>query len=199
MAELAQSWDQLEEWEREEWWKRARYKRIRIRRLPIPQNALKGRSRSLRGEEFYIKINRVLEVCGYDRRRLPPPDPNFRPNPVEPDLRITLEKGLLKIMVPVRSAPTQDIMVFAAPPRRAGQGPGGNYAFIGLLPPPKNGESEITRMLLTKLKEWRKLRDDRYQVPLDGARICIRTWPQENGWEGKAWMQITHGLVPRRA
>jgi hypothetical protein len=54
-------------------------------------------------------------------------------------------------------------------------------------------------MFLTKLKEWRRLRDDRYQVPLDGARICIRTWPQENGWEGKAWMQISDGLVPRRA
>ena len=47
---------------------------------------------------FADKINRVLEVCGYERRRLPPP---------------------------------------------------------------KEGESEITKLFLTKLNEWRRLASDR--------------------------------------
>ena len=52
-------------------------------------------------------------------------------------------------------------------------------------------------MYLRKLREWLGLRSAQYHVPLEGARICIRTWPQDNGWEGKAWTQISHGLVQR--
>ena len=99
------------------------------------------------------------------------------------------------IKLGMRAAPANDIMVFGSPPHRARQGPGGNYAFLGLLPPPEDGESEIAEMYLTKLKEWRRLQTAQYQVPLQGARICIRTWPQDNGWEDKGGMQVSHGLV----
>ena len=137
-------------------------------------------------------------LYGYERRRLPPPPPpKFGANPVTPDLRVSLAKGRLAIKLGVRATPVTDIMVFGSPPRRAGQGPGGNYAFLGLMPPPKGGESEITEMYLTKLKEWRKLKSAQYQVPLEGARICIRTWPQDNGWEAKGMMQVSYGLAPR--
>ena len=57
-------------------------------------------------------------------------------------------KGRWVIKLRLRTAPVNDIRVFGSPPRRAGQGPGGNYAFLGLLPPPKDGESEITKMYL---------------------------------------------------
>jgi hypothetical protein len=70
-------------------------------------------------------------------------------------------------------------------PRRAGQAPGGNDAFLGLLPPPRNGECDITDMFPAKLREWLRLRSAVYHVPLAGSRICIRSWPQDNGWEGK--------------
>jgi hypothetical protein len=53
-------------------------------------------------------------------------------------------------------------------------------------------------MYLAKLREWLSLKSAQYRVPLEGSRICIRTWPQDNGWEGKGWMQISHGLVRRR-
>jgi hypothetical protein len=197
MATLAQAWDELEDWERDEWWKRAPYIRIRVHHKWIPEGRPKARTRGLRGEEYFLMINRVLRTCGYERRRLPPPPANLRGNPVKPDLRILWVKGRLVIKVGVRAKPAHDIMVFGAPPRRAGQKPGGHYAFLGLLPPPKNGECEISLMYLTKLKEWLNLEDERYHVPLEGARICIRTWPQESGWEGKGWMQISQGLVPR--
>jgi hypothetical protein len=198
MAEVAQGWDELEDWERDEWRKRAGCIRIRIRRKMTLENLGKPRTRSMRGEELYVKINRVLEVCGYERRRLPPPPPKFGGNPVKAELGLSRVKGRLAIKLRLRGAPANDLMVFGSPPRRAGQGPGGNYAWLGRLPPPKDGESDITELYLTKLKEWRRLKDERYQVPLEGARICIRTWPQDNGWEGKGLMQISHGLVPRR-
>jgi hypothetical protein len=140
----------------------------------------------------------VLEVCGYERRRLPPPPPKFGANPVKAELRISLAKGRLVIKLGVRAAPVNDIMVFGSPPRRAGQGPGGNYAFLGLLPPPEDGECEIAELYSAKLREWRRLKNPQCQVPLEGARICIRTWPQDNGWESKGGMQVSHGLVPQR-
>ena len=49
-------------------------------------------------------------------------------------------------------------------------------------------------MYLTKLKEWWRLKSAQCQVPLKGSRICIRTCPQGNGWEGKARIKISHGL-----
>jgi hypothetical protein len=197
MAELAQGWDELEDWERDEWWKRARHTRIRIRRLKDPQAHLKPRTRTMRGEELYVKINRVLELCGHERCRVPPPPPEFFSNPVKRELKITLEQGRFKLKVLVRQPPVNDIMVFASPPRRPGQGPGGNYAFLGLLPPPRNGECDIAPLYLAKLKEWLRLSTPQYRVPLEGSRLCIRTCPQDNGWEGKAWTTTSHGLVPR--
>jgi hypothetical protein len=197
MAEVAQGWNELEQWERDEWRKKASGFRIRVRRKPTPRNVGKPRSQAMHGQEFYVKINRVLAVCGHEPRRLPPPPPNFGENPVKAELRINLAKGRLVIKLGVRAAPVNDIMVFGSPPRRAGQGPGGNYAFLGLLPPPEGGESEITELYLTKLKEWRRLKNAQYQVPLEGSRICIRTWPQDNGWEGKGLMITSQGLVPR--
>jgi hypothetical protein len=197
MAELAQGWDELDDWEREEWWKRSRHIRIRIRRKKDPQAHLKPKSRTMRGEELYVKINRVLELCGYERSRVPTPSPKAFTNPVKPELKITLARGRFRLKLVVRGALTNDIMVFASPPRRPGQGPGGHYAFLGLLPPPKNGECDITDIFLAKLREWLRLPSPRYHVPLAGSRICIRTWPQDHGWEGKGWMMISHGLVRR--
>ena len=65
------------------------------------------------------------------------------------------------------------------------------------MPPLEDREREITKLYLTKPKEWRRLKSAQYQVPLKGSRICIRTWPQDNGWEGRGLMMISHGLAPR--
>lgn len=70
------------------------------------------------------------------------------------------------------------------------------WVFLGLLPAPVGGESDITELYLKKLKEWRKLKDKKYQVPLEGWRVFIRAWQQENGWEDKAMMRVTNALVP---
>ena len=195
MAAVAQGWDELEEWERDEWRKRARHEAIRMRRKVGTWQPGKAMTRTIRPQEFYMKINRVLGVCRHERRRLPPPSPKFGPNPVKPELEASLVKGRLVLKLLLRAAPVNDIMVFGSPPRRAGQGPGGNYAFLGLLPPPKGRKSNISAMYLTKLEEWRRIKNRQHQVPLEGARISIRTWSQVNGWEDRGSMMISHGLV----
>ena len=71
MAEMAQGWDELEEWERDEWRKRARHEALRVRRKVGTWQPGKPLTRTIRPQEFYMKINRVLGVCGHERRRLP--------------------------------------------------------------------------------------------------------------------------------
>ena len=75
MGEVARGWGELEDSEREEWRKRAKQQRIRVRRQLTLANVGKARSRAMRGEELYVKINRVRALCGYEPCRLPPPSP----------------------------------------------------------------------------------------------------------------------------
>jgi hypothetical protein len=92
----------------------------------------------------------------------------------------------------------EDLMVFAWAPCNAGVDKNSHYAFLGLLPAPVRGESDITKLFLKKLKEWRKLKDKRYHIPLEGSRIFIRVWQQVNGWENEVGMFLANALVPAR-
>ena len=56
----------------------------------------------------------------------------------------------------------------------------------------------ITENYLTKLKEWRRLSDKQYQLPLEGSKIFVRVWQQENGWEDKTLLRAFEGVVPKR-
>ena len=118
MTNVARGWNEFEEWEREEWRKRAGAQLVPVRRSGNPEADGRARTRSLRGEEFYVKINRVLAVCGYAPRRLPPPLPEFGSNPVEAVLRIGCVKGKYTFKLGVRESAANDIMVFGSPPRR---------------------------------------------------------------------------------
>jgi hypothetical protein len=53
-------------------------------------------------------------------------------------------------------------------------------------------------MQLTRLKEWRKLTSRQWLAALEGWRMRIRTWPQENGWEDNEQMRTGHALTARR-
>jgi hypothetical protein len=66
------------------------------------------------------------------------------------------------------------------------------------------GEIDITKLYLKKLKEWRKLTDKSYHIPLEGSRIFIRVWQQVNGWENEVgcsrpmrWLRPDRGRVGR--
>jgi hypothetical protein len=138
---------------------------------------------------MFRKINTVLQTCQRELLLDPPPLPVFSPNPVA---GFVVREGRGGIALKVKVSPDvrwedrpalEDLMVFAWAPCNPGVDKNSHYAFLGLLPAPARGESDITKLYLKKLKEWRKLKHKSYHIPLEGSRIFIRVWQQVNGWE----------------
>jgi len=195
MTEFSRLWNELSDERRESWRRRAE---------EVHSRPSMGQSGPLDGAQFFKKINTVLRTCGREPLLDPPPLPVFGPNPVvglvirEGKRGITLK---LKVSPKVRwdARPAQeDVMVFAWAPCNAGVDKNCHYAFLGLLPRPHGGMSDITKLYLKKLNEWRKLKDRSYRIPLEGSRIFIRVWQQLNGWEYELGMFRANALVPRR-
>jgi hypothetical protein len=193
MTDLSGLWNWLREDQRVAWRRRAREVRSR-------SNA--GQSASLDGPLLFKKINRVLATCGREPLLDPPPLPKFGPNPVE---GFTIRKGKrgpvfkLKLSREVQweDRPVlEDIMVYGWAPYHAGVDKNTLYVFLGTVPPPEGGEIDFTELYLKKLKEWRKLKHKRYQVPLEGAKVFIRVWQQVNGWVNELGMFRGSAFVP---
>ena len=185
MGQVSPGWGRLTEEQRLAWHRAAKQERT--------QKRPKRKQRRLRGQELYVKINRVLALLGREAVSWPPAKPPFEANPVR-ELRITAGAG--RIALRVLRRPAQEIMVFAKPPQPASRTCGqSGYAFIGLLPAPEGGESEIRELYLQKLHEWRRLGQYR-RVRLAGSRICVRTWPQANGWEARGLLWSSTAVVP---
>ena len=193
MGGLSALWNGLREEQRVAW-----------RRLAqtIRSRSNVGPPASLDGPLLFKKINRVLATCGRAPLLDPPPLPKFGPNPVE---GFVIEQGkrspAFKLMVlrAVRwedRSPLEDIMVYAWAPYPAGVDKNTLYAFLGTTPPPKRGVIDMTNLYLRKLKEWRRLKHKRYQVPLEGAKVFIRVWQQVNGWVNEVGMFQGSAFVP---
>ena len=89
--------------------------------------------------------------------------------------------------------------MFGSWPRSPGQGScSSGFSFLGLIRAGDRDAGDITENYLTKLKEWRKLPDKQYQLPLEGSKIFVRVWQQENGWEDKTLLRAFDGVVPKR-
>ncbi len=188
MGRWSAEWSQLTEEERTAWRNAARQ---------VWTRGPKGRRRRMRGQELYVKINTVLELCGYEPRRLPPPPATFGLNPVK---GFEIRKGpagiVLKLIL--REPPPKDVMVFGTWPRSPGQGScSSGFSFLGLLRAGDGKDGNITEIYLTKLKEWRKLLGRQYQLPLAGSKVFVRVWQQENGWEDRARMLAFDDVVPK--
>jgi hypothetical protein len=178
MTQCSQAWsDLLTEEQRIDW-----------RRLAetLPRRVRKGRFYRLRGHQVFRAINTVLALLGRAPRTDPPPDPKFGDNPrITLHIKTTAKGPALKLRV--SELPTEDIMVFASPPWKAGRTYCSDYRFLGLLPAPVNGWSDITRLYIKK-----------FGVPPPNSRVFIRTWQQVDGWEHRALMKLTNALVPTR-
>ena len=178
MTQFAQGWnDRLTEDQRIAW-----------RRLAaaLPRRTRNGRAYRLLGHHVFRAINSVLALLGREPRTNPPPEPKFGLNPqVTLQIKITSKGPALKLRV--SGTPTEDIMVFASPPWKAVRTYCSDYRFIGLLPAPVKGWSDITRLYTKK-----------FGVPPPNARVFIRTWQVVDGWENRALMQLTSALVPTR-
>lgn len=190
---MSRLWNELAEERRVAWRRRA---------LEVHSRPNLNQAGTLDGCQLFKKINSVLATCQRELLFDPPPLPQFNQNPVEGfEVRKAKDRPVfrLKVSRKVRwqARPLlEDIMVFGWAPCNAGAEKNSLYAFLGLLRPPANGESDITEMYLAKLEEWRKLENKRYHVPLEGSRVFIRVWQQVNGWENELGMFRAGALVP---
>jgi hypothetical protein len=152
----------------------------------LPRRVRQGRWYRLRGHQVFRAINTVLALLGREPRTDPSPEPKFGVNPqVTLQIKGTRRGPTLKLIV--KGTPSADIMVFASPPWKAGRTYCGDYRFIGLLPTPVKGWSDITRLYIKK-----------FGMPPPNTRVFIRTWQVVDGWEDRAQMHLTNALVPIR-
>ena len=107
---------------------------------------------------------------GLPQLDLPPAAPAFTPNPVA-ELVITNTGGKITLKLRVPTPPAQYTLVQGAAPVRTGVRCVQHFPFLGLLPPPTDGWSDITELYVA-----------RYGVPKAGMAICIRTCQHIDGW-----------------
>ena len=112
----------------------------------------------------------------------PPSYPQFDINPVG-DLTITNTRGVIALKLAVPAAPARQTLVLGTKPLSAGRSFPGRFTFLGLLPEPVGGLSDITEM-------YKAI----YGVLPANMRIFIRTMQQINGW--KDTPKQTNAVVP---
>jgi len=82
------------------------------------------------------------------------------------------EEGV-RLYVAVSGELNEDIMVFGQEPCSRGRTKRRNVSYIGLLPPPIGGRSEITRLYKAKFGE-----------PRPGQKVFLVTCQEKDGWKG---------------
>ncbi len=142
-----------------------------------------GKSASLTGCQFFIKINCARAAIGLEPLRDPPARPEFAPNPVG-KLTITNTRGKIAIKLAVTATPEGHITVYGAAPCSAGVSFVRDFAMLGPLPDSDGDVCDITDIYVA-----------RFGVPRAGMQIFIRTQQQINGWED-APKQVS-AIVPK--
>jgi hypothetical protein len=187
MTDLSDLWNEITEEQRDGWWRLA---------VQVLSRKKVGQQGKLDGRLLFLKLNRVLATCGHAPIIDAPPLPSFSPNPVK-GFSITRASDGVVFKLKLAQTPVEDIMLFASQPRNPGRRYNSDYAFIGLVQPPDDGESEFTDQYLKKLLEWRRMENKKYHRPLEGAKVFILAVQQVNGWESDVMMFLTAAVVPR--
>ena len=125
---------------------------------------------------------RPRSCIGLDLLRTPPAPVAFGLNPVG-QLIITNGEGGVRLLLSITAPVAEDIMVFGQAPCSAGRSKRRNVSYLGLLPAPQSGLSDITDLYLA-----------RYGEPGMGQKVFIVTRQQKDGWEG--FDQVTSEIVP---
>ena len=99
----------------------------------------------LTGQTFFAGINSARSRIGREMLLWPPDALVFQPNPVA-GLSLSEEQGRMRLRVRMVGPVVGDIMVFGAAPCSAGRKKWRNGAYLGLLPAPVDGESDITEL-----------------------------------------------------
>ena len=135
------------------------------------------------GYNYFMKLNAARIHLGLGRLDLPPSArPSHPVNPVSEVALVRTDAGL-RVKLHVPSAPAQYTLVEAAAPVSAGVRCVQAYRYVGLLPAPDNGWSDITDLVV-----------GRYGVLTPGKVLFIRTRQQIDGWMDEP--KVTSALVP---
>jgi hypothetical protein len=129
-----------------------------------------GRQVRLNGQNLFMSLNTRRADLGLAQFDLPPAKPVFDPNPVV-ELAITNTAGTITLKLRVSRPPAQYTLVQGARPVGTGVRCVQHFPFLGLLPPPIDGWSDITELYVA-----------RYGVPKAGRAIWIRTCQHIDGW-----------------
>jgi hypothetical protein len=129
-----------------------------------------GRRVRLNCYHFFVSLNTRRADLHLPQFDLPPAKPVFIPNPVA-ELVATNTGGKFTLKLHVPSPPAQYTLVQGAAPASAGVICVQHFPFLGLLPPPTDGWSDITDIYKA-----------RYGEPKAGTAIWIRTCQHIDGW-----------------
>src|ERR1035441_1101088 len=138
----------------------------------------------LTGQQFYTSINSVRSRVNLPETLEPPARVAFGPSVVGELVAENTEAGV-RLRVRITGELNEDVMVFGQEPCSAGRSKRRNVAYLGLLPPPVGGWSDITYLYQARFGE-----------PRPGTRVFIVTCQQKNGWKG--FDRETSALVPDR-
>jgi hypothetical protein len=142
-----------------------------------------GKTAPLTGCQLFVKINSNLAFIGQAQVDDPPGYPRFGANPVG-NLNITNARGAIALKLSVPTAPTGNVLVWGTAPGSAGASYPGRFTFLGMLPNPVAGVSDVTKLYVAK-----------YGVPPVGQRVFIHTRQQVSGWQDAP--KQTTAVVPQ--
>jgi hypothetical protein len=146
-----------------------------------PRLAQKG---PLTGQQFWQSISTVRAIVGLPETLDVPARPVFSRSNVG---RLVIENSAEgpRLYLVVSGELNEDIMVFGQEPCSRGRYKRRNVSYIGLLPLPIGGLSEITRLYKAKFGE-----------PRPGSKVFIVTCQEKDGWKGLD--QETSATVPEQ-
>jgi hypothetical protein len=137
---------------------------------------------ALSGQQFHQAINSLRGLLNLPLALDPPAAVTLGPRVVG-RLAIENDGQGVRLWLAVSGELTEDVMVFGQEPCSAGRHKRRNVAYLGLLPPPINGRSEITYLYKA-----------RYGEPRPGTKVFIVTCQTKDGWKGID--QVTFARVP---
>src|ERR1035437_800820 len=143
-----------------------------------------GQNGPLTGQQLYTSINSVRSRVNLPETLEPPARVAFGASAVSELVAENTEAGV-RLRLRIAGELKEDVMVFGQEPCSAGRSKRRNVAYLGLLPPPVDGMSDITYLYRA-----------RYGEPRPGTRVFIVTCQQKNGWKGMD--RETSALVPDR-
>lgn len=126
----------------------------------------------LTGQQCWQSINSVRGCVGLPPTLEPPEPVTFGLSAVG-RLTITNDEHGVRLWLTVSGELSEDVMVFGQAPCHSGRYKRRNVAYLGLLPPPTGGMSEVTQLYTA-----------RYGEPRPGQKIFIVTCQQKDGWKG---------------